>query len=658
MSPEPTAGPVSPSLRTASAVFLILFSLYTLTYQGTFRVDDEHILAARAQSLALWGRLEQPQVFGNQRERELLAMGEAATQIEPGQAVVGAALYRMAERMGLGGAQSLFVQNALLTAATGAVLVLSVGALGFPAASAVAVGLLFGLGTYAWPYATTYFRDPQAMFGTALAIHGWVRLTRPGTRFAQAGWITLLTGMAIGVMAKNAALALVPAIAAVLPFVLRRASPSVRNRWIAWSVGAVLVGLAFLLLPKPGPLVRFTPEYYLSVGRHILSGIKPSTLIAGTLGPFLSPARSLLLFCPPLLLLLVVSRRWWRQEAALAGVVLLAALSLALAQVLFYGDQWAGAVGWGSRPMLPVLPGLMLLTAPAIGRLWKVPSGRRILAAIGALSCAVQLSAVLIPWQAAHESIRALGLDAYTFAGSWDIRRLLPLHQVPMLARVGTWSTAWTRLANSGSIVWALPVVASGLGLATGWLLVRARRVRTAIGVTILASLALLTSAAVAWGSDPAWNGGAPEIDQAISYAKAEAEGEDVVILDAYGTLAWFRMMNEWSGPVRWYSLPFEMTGTEEGGMAEPQADVVRLLEELLANGGRVWLIASSEAPDYLALDERTWLEHHATLVESRSFSEGSGRTDVLVFEPRRASAGSITSAGDELTHRSGHRPN
>lgn len=64
--------------HTASAVFLVLLSLHLLTFQETLRVDDEYILAARAQSLALWGRLEQPQAFSNQRERELQVMGAAA----------------------------------------------------------------------------------------------------------------------------------------------------------------------------------------------------------------------------------------------------------------------------------------------------------------------------------------------------------------------------------------------------------------------------------------------------------------------------------------------------------------------------------------------------------------------------------------------------
>ena len=212
MSPEPLTPNRTRSLATASAVFLILLSIYLLTFQGTFRVDDEHILAARAQSLALWGRLEQPQAFGNQRERELQAMGAAATQIEPAQAVLGAGLYRAGLALGWGGAQTLFLQNAVLTAATGAVLVLSVGAIGFSPGVGAAVGLLFGLGTFAWPYATTYFRDPLAMFGSALALYGWVRITRPGAVTAAAGWLVLVIGIVIGVTAKNASLVLVPCV--------------------------------------------------------------------------------------------------------------------------------------------------------------------------------------------------------------------------------------------------------------------------------------------------------------------------------------------------------------------------------------------------------------------------------------------------------------
>ena len=58
-------------------------------------------------------------------------------------------------------------------------------------------------------------------------------------------------------------------------------------------------------------------------------------------------------------------------------------------------------------------------------------------------------------------------------------------------------------------------------------------------------------------------------------------------------------------------------------------------MDAMLGNDGRIWLIASSAAPDYLEADERTWLAEHARLVSERSF-EGSTRVDVLVFESGR----------------------
>ncbi|MCJ7797014.1 MAG: hypothetical protein MUQ56_09660, partial [Thermoleophilia bacterium] len=97
---------------------------------------------------------------------------------------------------------------------------------------------------------------------------------------------------------------------------------------------------------------------------------------------------------------------------------------------------------------------------------------------------------------------------------------------------------------------------------------------------------------------------------------------------------AWFRMLATWKSEALWYSLPFEIPGTEGTAGAALHPDVIRLLDELLASGGRIWLIASSAAPDYLEADERTWLAEHGRLVSVRSF-EGSTRVDVLLFEAR-----------------------
>lgn len=77
-----------------------------------FRSDDEHILAARAQSWAFWRQLNYPQVYGNERVRHLsLVIEDQASPvvaIEPGQAFLGAAQFRVASEIGIGGRSSIF----------------------------------------------------------------------------------------------------------------------------------------------------------------------------------------------------------------------------------------------------------------------------------------------------------------------------------------------------------------------------------------------------------------------------------------------------------------------------------------------------------------------------------------------------------------------
>jgi len=142
--------------RPAALLAGLLCCVYLISYTGAFRVDDEHILAARAQSLALRGRAEEPQVYGNSRARALVTMGDQATQVEPLQTVLGAALYRLGRVAGLGGAQSLLTLNLYLTALTGAVVFLTVVALGLGRRVGIWCALLFGLATMAWPYASTF----------------------------------------------------------------------------------------------------------------------------------------------------------------------------------------------------------------------------------------------------------------------------------------------------------------------------------------------------------------------------------------------------------------------------------------------------------------------------------------------------------------------
>ncbi|HET7010902.1 MAG TPA: hypothetical protein VFI11_09025, partial [Anaerolineales bacterium] len=206
------------ALPDGALIFAALSFFYLFSFGGVFRVDDEHILAARAQSLALWGTLDQPQVEGNLRVRELTAYGDAAIQIEPGQAVLGAALYTLGTHVGGGAAQALFVMNLLATAATGAAVFATVMRLGWRRGTGLWCAALFGLGTMAWPYSTTYYRDVLAMLAASLAFFAWACALR--TRGIVHGLALGGAALAVaaGAFAKNISLALIVAFAPVVIF--------------------------------------------------------------------------------------------------------------------------------------------------------------------------------------------------------------------------------------------------------------------------------------------------------------------------------------------------------------------------------------------------------------------------------------------------------
>ena len=95
----PTVSSLSLRALRAGFVFTFLFSVYGLSYSGTFSSDDEHIFAASSQNLSRQGNLSIPQVYGNSRLQVLSKM-PFYTAVEPGHAIVGAIFVRLADRLG------------------------------------------------------------------------------------------------------------------------------------------------------------------------------------------------------------------------------------------------------------------------------------------------------------------------------------------------------------------------------------------------------------------------------------------------------------------------------------------------------------------------------------------------------------------------------
>ena len=72
--------------------------------------------------------------------------------------------------------QTAFLLNAVVTALTGVLLARAVLVLYYSLRAAVLTGVIFGLGTIAWPYATHFFGEPVSALAIFGLLHGAVRL--------------------------------------------------------------------------------------------------------------------------------------------------------------------------------------------------------------------------------------------------------------------------------------------------------------------------------------------------------------------------------------------------------------------------------------------------------------------------------------------------
>lgn len=642
MEVSPAATP--PTRHPGLLVLLIavaITGLYLLTFNGTFRVDDEHILAARTQSLALWGEWGQPQVYGNLRVRELEAMGPAATQIEPLQAILGAGLMRLGNSIGVGGGQAAFMLNLYATAATASLVALAVLLLRMPTATALWTAALYGAGTMAWPYATTYFRDPLAAVMTAAALLGWILTIQAGpARRRIAGGVILVLAGTGAVLSKNTAMAL------VLSFALAVAVIVARTRNKAWMVGAGFAVLAVVLVaafvPADGPLARFSLGYLFSLARHF-AGSLDLGLIPAVAGPFLSPAKSIFLFSPPLLLVLVCPETVRRIDWRILLVLISFPLLLALGQALFYRQLWAGVFGWGLRFMLPALPALMVMAAPAIDRLQSDSRrGRWILIAFGAVGIVVQAGGALIPWQRIYVAWEARGWDPFVQSAAWDWRFLAIPGQIRELLSTTSWDTAWLRLTRSGSLAGSWVTLGAACVLILGLVALIALTKRVSVSRTMNAVVGLASAVAFSVPlvalrpalADPGVYGDRLELQAALEWMEPQLVANDTVVVDAYGMPLWVYMMNRWDSSAHWYSLPFDIPGTE-AAPEDPQAGNATslLLTTLAGSGGRIWYVTSDEAPDYAVGSEVAWLDAHTRPGARRDFS-GVSHVEVRLYLP------------------------
>jgi hypothetical protein len=647
------SGSVALALLDASLIFIILLLVYCPTFSGSFRIDDEHILVARAQSYAFWDHIQYPQVYGNDRVRHLSIVTEDVASpviaIEPGHAIIGSILYQLASIVDVGGAQAYFTMNLYATAITGALVYLSVHILGFRRRTAILCALIYGVGTMAWPYSKTAFRDPLAACMIAIAMLGWLVLIRKGGWARKAGLFIFLFGMLGALFFKSNVLALLPAflISSVLLAFHHRKNTKININWILMgSLPFIFLIVFSLFVSNPGPLSRFSLSYYIESLSDYLQHLNIQTLL-GILGPFFSPSKSLFLFNPIFILIPWILILGWCKLRHIALPTLLGIFFLALFQALHLGPHWAGTLVWGLRFMLPILPMLTLLLAPWLEGLihdgfnWKKSIGWLFIG----LNVLIQYSGAVVAWHVPFKVWIEEGLDPYAIGSIWRPEYLVIPEHLKALFHISSWDIAWIRTSPSQWWVVILPILALSLmllaliSLCKRDLVIGQGRYRSGLVILFLVLSIFFPIFPSLWliKADPASGGDSQELRQVVAWTEDEVRDGDLIVVDSYGTDLWSWMMNAWDKPIPWYSLPYEIPGAGDVGLEvgeDPSPATLELFQKVGKEYSRLIYLTSQETPDFSLVREETWLGTYFSLDKEVEFP-GNTFVEARIFSPQ-----------------------
>jgi hypothetical protein len=379
-------------------LIVLLVVVYTLTSAGRFHIIDEVSLFAVTESVATRRALDTNTIAWTQwvnSPGEVLGEfgpdGQVYSKKGPAPALLAVPWYALLRTLALLDAQIGLLQgtllwNGLLTAFTAALLWLTAVRLGYGDRTGAVLGLLYGLGTIAWPYAKHFFGEPLSALALLLCFYSLLAY-RQNNRI---GWMWL-AGLGAGL-----ALATVTAHAVLISLLgIYWLWGEIRTLWATRDAFAqhgsrlllrfflALSAFATPLLLISGLLlwynrIRFGDPFV--TGYHFDSGEGFTTpLWQGLWGLLFSPYRGLFWHTPLFLASLIGFVPFVRRHRD-EGIVL-AALSLALIGLYSTWWMWWGGFAWGPRFLVPLAPFWVLVLAPLVSWIetlaWRTEPGRR-----------------------------------------------------------------------------------------------------------------------------------------------------------------------------------------------------------------------------------------------------------------------------------------
>ncbi len=258
--------------------------------------------------------------------------------------------------------------NAFITAATVFVLMMLCALLGASTRGSVLIGLSFGLGSFAYPHALSYFSEPGTALCVIAAVYFAVRASRTGRTSDL---------LACGALAGSALLFRISAVIFLPVFGIwllvagaRRPDGATRDfrrsaRFGAWFTAGALAPIAFLLASNAWRYGSPT-----NFGYAVDSAKRAYPIVRGVIGQWFSSGKSIFLYAPFAVVVVLGLARSLKKlplEMCLLGAIVVAN-TLFFARFQFWSGDWA----WGPRYLQIVLPCLAAMAAPLMdARFWR-----------------------------------------------------------------------------------------------------------------------------------------------------------------------------------------------------------------------------------------------------------------------------------------------
>ena len=642
----------------ATWLALLLFGVYLLSFSGRFYSQDSMLMFSVTESFVKRGEFGADQMWTIYKARDELGPdGEAYSKTGYGTSLLAAPLYALALALpgDVGLTQTTLLTSSILIALTGALVFLAVRRLKYARGVSLFTALLFGLATPAWVYAKQFWSESFALF-TLFAAFYFLLCFRQHTRARDVLIAGIALGLGVATRVPNAALVPFFAWYGFVNGAPQAATAPNRPSTGAGRIGAWvdaveqrvnLRGLFWFAAPLALFALSIVWYDWTRYGSPLATGYRAdetfdNPLLFGLYGLLFSPGKGLFVYTPFLAALpwagIVFFRRASR-EVFLFFVI--SAFYLVTFSTWYY---WWGGTNWGPRFLVPLLPFLVLLVAPAVELAANTNFRSKAHVAVSAIFLALCLSGVgfeLLGVSVPSLAYRAhmLHLSANADMDSIFIPKFSPLVGAWSMLKPSVLDFGWIRaLGDAVSIDWLVIALTAAFIALCGvalWLNLRGdggRKTKDAHSSSVVrpssfvssiassrrvllamtAMLAALSLFSLYRYRDDFRFGGNDGYHVALQTVRHDAQPGDVMVLDNDVWMPYF--LNEDRASIRWYGLSRDPKQWDAATRA--------LLTRLAQQYARVWF-AYDDSTGALPDPTRDWLNQSLHSSAQRDFSDG-----------------------------------